>query len=59
MEFLELLLGLEGQLLPGCLTGLLTPEQTWLLEGKERRATLVLLDYFLVHDLMTRMFSLG
>lgn len=58
VEFLELLLGLEGQLLSGCLTSLLTPEQTWLLEGKEWGGTLVLLDYFLVHDFMTWMFSL-
>lgn len=58
MEFLELLLGLEGQLLSGCLASLLAPEQTRLLEGKERGGTLVLLDYLLVHDLKTWMFSL-
>lgn len=57
MEFLELLLGLEGQLLSGCLTGLLIPKQTRLLERKEGGPTLVLLDYFLVHNLVTWMFS--
>lgn len=55
VEFLELLL---GQLLPGRLSGLLTPEQTWLLERKVGGTALVLLDYVLVHDLMTWMFSL-
>lgn len=59
MEFLELLLGLECELLSGGLTRLLTPEHTWLLEGKIRRAALVLLDYFFVYDLMTWMLSFG
>lgn len=58
MEFLELLLGLKGQLLSGCLTRFLTPEQTWLLVGKEGRTARVLLDYFLIYDLMTLIFSL-
>lgn len=57
MEFLELLLGLKGQLLSGCLTGLLTPEQTWLLVGKEGGTTRVL-DHFLIYDIMTWIFSL-
>lgn len=58
MQFLELLLGLEGELLSGCLCRLLTPEQTWLLVGEEGGAALILLDYLLAHDLMTWMFPL-
>lgn len=58
MELLKLLLGLEGQLLSGSPTDLLTPEQTGLLVGKEGRATRVLLDCFLIHDLMTLIFTL-
>lgn len=44
VESLQLLMPLEGQLLSGCLTDLLTPKQARLLEGKERGTTLVLMD---------------